>query len=189
ASAAATEHEEYAMKVALLGATGFVGSALLQEALDRGHVVTAIVRHPEKLEEREGLTAKAGDVYDTASLATLVRGSQAIISAFNPGWKNPNLYDDKDRGTASIIAAIKKAGIKRVLWVGGAGVLEVTKEVRLVDSPDMPLWVKPGALATINALDRLREEPELEWSYLSPSAELTPEQRTGKFRLGNDRLL
>ena len=71
------------MKVALLGATGFVGSALLKEALDRGHVVTAIVRHPEKLEKREGLTSKAGDVYDTASLATLIRGNEAIISAFN----------------------------------------------------------------------------------------------------------
>ena len=94
------------MKVALLGATGFVGSALLKEALDRGHVVTAIVRHPEKLEKREGLTAKAGDVYDTASLATLIRGNEAIISAFNPGWKNPNLYDDQVRGTASILAAI-----------------------------------------------------------------------------------
>jgi uncharacterized protein len=189
ASAAATEHEEDEMKVALLGATGFVGSALLKEALDRGHVVTAIVPDPEKLEEREGLTAKAGDVYDTASLATLIRGNEAIISAFNPGWKNPNLYDDQVRGTASIIAAIKKAGIKRVLWVGGAGGLEVTPGVRFVDSPDMPLWVKPGALATINALDQLRKEPELEWSYLSPSAELTPEQHTGKFRLGNDQLL
>src|SRR6201981_1577155 len=164
------------MKVALLGATGFVGSALLKEALDRGHVVTAIVPDPEKLEEREGLTAKAGDVYDTASLATLIQGNEAIISAFNPGWKNPNLYDDQVRGTASIIAAIKKAGIKRVLWVGGAGGLEVTPGVRLVDSPDMPHWVRPGALATINALDQLREEPELEWSYLSPSAELTAEQ-------------
>ena len=97
------------MKVALLGATGFVGSALLKEALDRGHMVTAIVRHPEKLEKREGLTAKAGDVYDTTSLATLIRGNDAIISAFNPGWKNPNLYDDQVRGTASVIAAIKKA--------------------------------------------------------------------------------
>ena len=85
------------MKVALLGATGFVGSALLKEALDRGHVVTAIVRHPEKLEKSEGLTAKAGDVYDTASLVTLIRGKEAIISAFNPGWKNPNLYDDQVR--------------------------------------------------------------------------------------------
>jgi uncharacterized protein len=107
------------MKIALLGATGFVGSALLKEALDRGHMVTAIVRHPEKLEKRESLPAKAGDVYDTTSLATLIQGNDATISAFNPGWKNPNLYDDQVRGTASIIAAIKKAGIKRVLWVGG----------------------------------------------------------------------
>ena len=151
------------MKVALLGATGFVGSALLKEALDRGHVVTAIVRHPEKLEKREGLSAKAGDVYDTASLATLIRENETIISAFSPGWKNPNLYDDQVRGTASIIAAIKKAGIKRVLWVGGAGGLEVKPGVRVIDGPDMPLWVKPGSLATINALDRLRKEPELEW--------------------------
>ena len=177
------------MKVALLGATGFVGSALLKEALDRGHIVTAIVRHPEKLEKREGLTAKAGDVYHTTSLATLIQGNDAIISAFNPGWKDPNLYDDQVRGTASIIAAIKKAGIKRVLWVGGAGGLEVKPGVRVVNSPDLPSWVRPGSLATIDALDQLQKEPELEWSYLSPSAELKPGQRSGKFRLGNDQLL
>jgi uncharacterized protein len=177
------------LKVALVGATGFVGSALLKEALDRGHIVTAIVRHPEKLEKREGLTAKAGEVYDTTSLATLIQGNDAIIGAFNPGWKDPNLYDDQVRGTASIIAAIKKAGIKRVLWVGGAGGLEVKPGVRVVDSPDLPSWVRPGSLATIDALDQLRKEPELEWSYLSPSAELKPGQRTGKFRLGNDQLL
>ena len=177
------------MKVALLGATGFVGSALLKEALDRGHIVTAIVPHPEKLEKREGLNARAGDVYDTTSLATLIQGNDAIISAFNPGWQNPNLYDDQVRGTASIIAAIKKAGIKRVVWVGGAGGLEVKPGVRVVDSPDLPSWVRPGSLATIDALDQLRKEPELEWSYLSPSAELKPGQRTGKFRLGNDQLL
>jgi len=177
------------MKVAPLGATGFVGSALLKEALDRGHIVTAIVRHPEKLEKRKGLTAKAGEVYDTTSLATLIQGNDAIISAFNPGWKGPNLYDDQVRGTASIIAAIKRAGIKRVLWVGGAGGLEVEPGVRVVDSPDLPSWVRPGSLATIDALDQLRKEPELERSYLSPSAELKPGQRTGKFRLGNDQLL
>jgi len=78
------------MKVALLGATGFVRSALLEEALDRGHIVTAIVRHPEKLEKRQSLTAKAGDVYDIASLAMLIQRNHAIISAFNPGWKNPS---------------------------------------------------------------------------------------------------
>jgi putative NADH-flavin reductase len=177
------------MKVVLLGATGFVGSALLEEALDRGHAVTAIVRQGEKLEERDGLTAKDGDVYDTASLATLIQGNDAIISAFNAGWQNPNLYDDQVRGTASIIAAIKKAGIARVLWVGGAGGLEVAPGVRVVDNPDMPSWVRPGALAMIDALDQLREEPELQWSYLSPSADLKPGQRTGSFRLGTDQLL
>jgi putative NADH-flavin reductase len=74
-----------------------------------------------------------------------IRGNEAIISAFNPGWKNPNLYDDQVRGTASFIAAIKKAGIKRVLWVSGAGGLEAKPGVRVIGSPDMPLWVKPGS--------------------------------------------
>jgi uncharacterized protein len=109
------------MKVAILGATGFVGSALLKEALDRGHTVTAIERQTDKLEKHEGLTAKVSDVYETASFAAAIRGNDAVISAFNPGWKDPNLYDDQVRGTTSIIAAIKDAGIKRVLWVGGAG--------------------------------------------------------------------
>ena len=96
------------MNIALLGATGFVGSALLKDALDRGHPVSAIVRHPEKLELRDRLVVKEGDVYDSALLASLVQGQDAVISAFNPGWKDPNLYDDQVRGTASIIAAIKR---------------------------------------------------------------------------------
>ena len=151
--------------------------------------MTAVVRQPGKLERREGLIAKVGDVYDTTSLAALIRGNDAVISAFNPGWKDPNLYDDQVRGTASIITAIKDAGIKRVLWVGGAGGLEVKPGVRVVDSPDMSPWVKPGSLATMNALDQLRKEPDLDWSYLSPSAELKSGVSTGKFRLGGDQLL
>jgi putative NADH-flavin reductase len=180
---------ESAMKIALLGATGFVGSALLKEALDRGHTVTAIVRHPDKLEARDGLIARAGDIYDSAALADLLRGQEAVISAFNPGWKNPQLYDEQVRGTTAIIAALKAAGVKRVLWVGGAGGLEVKPGERLVDSPDFPDWVKPGSLATIDALEQLRKEPELDWSYLSPSAEMQPGRRTGKFRLGSNQLL
>ncbi|TAM81845.1 MAG: NAD(P)-dependent oxidoreductase [Acidobacteria bacterium] len=177
------------MKVVLLGATGFVGSAILKEALDRGHTVTAIARDPEKLEKRDGLIPTKGDVYDTASLAGLLKHNDALISAFNPGWKNPKLYDDQVRGTRSIIEAAKKAGIKRVLWVGGAGGLQVKPGVRVVDDPALPDWVRPGSLATIDALDRLRKEPELEWTFLAPSAELTQGQRTGKFRLGGDQLL
>ena len=177
------------MRIVLLGATGFVGAALLHEALDRGHTVTAIARDPEKLEKRDGLIPIKGDVYDTASLAELLSSNDALISAFNPGWKNPNLYEDQVRGTKSIIDAAKKAGIKRVLWVGGAGGLEVRPGVRLVDDPDLPDWVRPGSLATINALEQLRKEPDLEWTFLAPSAEMKPGQRTGKFRLGGDQLL
>jgi uncharacterized protein len=177
------------MHIVLLGATGFVGSALLKEALHRGHKVTAVVRHPEKLASQEGLAAKAGDVYDPDRLAMLIRGHDALISAFNPGWQNPHLYDDQVRGTKSIIAAVKKAGITRVLWVGGAGGLDVRPGVRVVDGPDFPDWVRPGSLATIDALEQLRQEPELEWSFLAPSAELKTGERTGKFRLGRDQLL
>ena len=131
------------MKIALLGATGFVGSAILNEALSRGHSVTAVVRDTEKLKPGERLVVKMGDVYDNDSLETLIRGHDAVISAFNPGWKDPNLYQDQVRGTTSIISAIKKAGVKRVLWVGGAGGLEVKPGVRVIDNPDMPDWVMP----------------------------------------------
>ena len=112
-----------------------------------------------------------------------------MISAFNPGWKNPNLYDDQVQGTRSILAAIGQADIRRVLWVGGAGGLEVRPGVRVIDAPDFPAWVRPGSLATMNALEQLREHPELEWSFLSPSAQMAPGVRTGKFRLGQDALL
>lgn len=177
------------MRVALIGATGFVGSALLREALNRGHEVTAIVRHPDKLEPRERLVANGVDVNDTDRLAASIRGRDALISAFNPGWKNPNLYDDQVRGTASIIAAVKKAVVPRVLWVGGAGGLEAESGMRLVDDPKFPDWVRPGSLATIDALEKLRREPELDWTFLSPAAEMRPGARTGKFRLGGGRLL
>jgi hypothetical protein len=177
------------MKIALLGATGFVGSAILQEALSRHHTVTAIVRHPAKIEPQPGLVTKAGDVHDATLLASLFREQDAVISAFNPGWKGPNLYDDQVRGTKSIIAAIKRTGIKRVLWVGGAGSLEVKPGVRVVDGPDFPDWVKPGSLATIDALEQLRKEPDLDWSFLAPSASMQAGERTGTFRLGGDQLL
>ena len=177
------------MRVALIGATGFVGSALLSEALKRGHEVIAIVRHPEKLEPRKRLVAIGVDVNDTDRLAISIRGCDALISAFNPGWKNPNLYDDQVRGTASIIAAVKKAGVARVLWVGGAGGLEAASGMRVVDDPKFPDWVRPGSLATIDALEQLRREPQLDWTFLSPSAEMREGTRTGTFRLGGDRIL
>lgn len=181
------------MKIVLLGATGFIGSALLSEALSRGHEVTAVVRNPAKLEARPGLMIITGDVNDTASLASSIAGHDALLSAFNPGWTpgtpRPEMYDEQVRGTTSIIAALKQAGIRRVLWVGGAGGLEVAPGVLAIDAPDVPEWIKPGSRATSEALQALRNEPELEWSFLAPAALIEPGERTGKFRLGGDQLM
>jgi uncharacterized protein len=177
------------MKIAILGATGFVGLSIVNEALERGHVVTAIARHVDKLPQRDRLTAKDCDVFETERLAEFLRGHDAVISAFNPGWKNPYLYDDQVKGTASILAAIEKAGIRRVLWVGGAGGLETSPGMRVIDGPGFPDWVKPGSLATTNALEQLRRHMELDWSFLAPSAQLTQGVKTGKFRLGADKLI
>jgi uncharacterized protein len=177
------------MKVVLLGATGFVGSAILKEALYRGHQVTAVVRKQGQLNPTQELKIQITDVYDSVALAAAIVGYDALISAFNPGWKDPNLYADQVRGTTSILQAVKAASVKRVLWVGGAGGLLVKPGVRVIDAPDFPVAIKPGSLATIEALDQLRREPSLDWSYLSPSANLKYGARTGKFRLGDDQLL
>jgi putative NADH-flavin reductase len=177
------------MNISLIGASGFVGSSILKEALDRGHEVTAIVRHPEKLTAHPKLQTRKGDVYNEGEVARLVAGHDAVISAFNPGWTNPDIYNLHIKGTKAIIAGVKKAGIKRLLLVGGAGSLEVKPGVQSVDLPEFPKEWKQGALATREALNLLRQEAELDWSFLSPSADLSPGQRTGKFRLGKDQLL
>ncbi|MDN5940961.1 MAG: NAD(P)-dependent oxidoreductase [Nitrospira sp.] len=177
------------MKVALIGATGFVGSAILHEALNRGHEVTAIVRHPEKLAAHAKLTPKKGDIYQEDEVSRLVAGHDAVISAFNPGWKNPDIYQQQIEGTHSIINGVKKASVKRLLVVGGAGSLEVKPGLQLVDTPEFPLEYKQGSLAAREALNILRKDICLEWTFLSPSAVLEPGHRTGTFRLGTDQLL
>ncbi len=177
------------MKIALIGATGFVGSAILREALERGHEVTAIVRHPEKIKPQAKLRPQKGDVNNADEVACLVAGHDAVISAFNPGWSDPDIYNLQVKGTQAIISGVKKAGINRLLFVGGAGSLEVKPGVQSVDTPEFPKDWKQGSLATREALNLLRKEPSLDWSFLAPSADLSPGQRTGKFRLGTDQLL
>ena len=177
------------MKIALIGATGFVGSAILKEALQRGHDVTAIVRHPEKVKPHPKLRPHKADVQKGDEVTRSVAGHDAVISAFNPGWSTPDIYNQQVKGTRAIIDGVKKAGVKRLLFVGGAGSLEVKPGVQSVDLPEFPAEYKQGALATREALNLLRKEPSLDWSFLSPSADLFPGQRTGKFRLGTDQLL
>ncbi len=167
------------MNVALIGPTGNVGSRLLAELLRRGHEVTGIARHPEGLPSQPHLTVKRGDANDEDGLAALLRGHDAVISAGRFVSVNPR----------ALLAAVKQAGVPRLLVVGGAGSLEVAPGVPLVDTPDFPAAYKPEALAGRDFLHVLRGERELNWAFLSPSAIFGPGERTGTFRLGTDQLL
>ncbi len=177
------------MNIALIGATGYIGSYILTEALSRGHQITAIVTHPEKLPHHQKVNAKKGDVFDEKGLSEMVIGHDAVISAFSPKRMDPNIYDHYVEGIRSIICGVKKAQVKRFLIVGGAGSLTVESGVQLVDTPDFPKEWKKGALATREALQILQKENALEWTFFSPAAFLEPGRRTGKFRLGSDHLI
>ncbi|HEY9045492.1 MAG TPA: NAD(P)-dependent oxidoreductase [Ohtaekwangia sp.] len=179
------------MKIALIGASGFVGSHLLTEALNRGHQVTAIVRNPEKITvTHANLTVKKGDVLQAEEVANLVRGNDVVLSAYNSGWQNPNIYDDFLKGSQAIQEGVKKSGVKRLIVVGGAGSLEVAPGVQLVDTPQFPAEWKPGALAAREYLNIIRKEDTLDWTFFSPAILMhhgITDGRTGKYRLGTDQ--
>lgn len=176
------------MHIALIGATGFIGSGLLAEALARGHRVTAIVNHPGKLAPHAGLTAVAVDVLDTPRLAAQLAGADAVVSAFS-GHARQDVRAYYGQGIDSIVAATRQAGVARLLVVGGAGSLEVAPGVQVVDSPDFPEQWKASALGARDTLEKLRKEEVLDWTLLSPAAVIAPGERSGKFRLGADHLL
>ncbi|MBS1503517.1 MAG: NAD(P)-dependent oxidoreductase [Bacteroidetes bacterium] len=176
------------MKIALVGATGFVGTAVLNEALYRGHKVTAIARNTEKLGHgNENLTVKQADAYNSDELAAVIAGNDAVISTFNSGWGNPNIYEDFIRGSESIQAAAKKTGIKRLLVVGGAGSLEIKPGVQLVDTPEFPAEWKRGAQAARDYLNIIKKENDLDWTFLSPAIIIQHNSNSRPFRLGTDQ--
>ena len=174
------------MKVALLGGTGFVGSAVRAELLARFHEVTLFTRDPARVGPEERLSVVALDVFDADQVAARVRGHDIVVSAFNAGWKNPRLYDDYLRGTKSILQGVKRSGVRRLLIVGGAGSLEVAPGVQFVDTPEFPESAKAGALAAREALHLIRTERELEWTFLSPPIHLEKGPRTALYRSGRD---
>lgn len=173
------------MKVTLYGATGQIGRRILEELLQRGHSVTAVVRDPAKLDARGRLTVIPGDVDDVAGIAGASKGADALVSAYGPGAEHPeNLLSV----TRNLIAGAQQSGVPRFLFVGGAGSLEVAPGVTLIDSGHLPEEWKGIAIAHRDALEIARASA-INWTCLSPAGFIQPGQRTAKFRLGADRLL
>ena len=175
------------MKIALIGATGFLGKSLRNELSNRKHEVTAISRTAQE-SDKDNLKYVAADVYNVEALSEVLKGHDAVISAFNPGWTNPNIYADFLKGAKAIQEAVKLSGVKRLITVGGAGSLYIDGK-QLVDGPDFPADIKPGATAAREYLDIIKEEKDLDWAFFSPAIEMHPgitNGRTGKYRLGAD---
>ncbi|GFE56325.1 NAD(P)-dependent oxidoreductase [Geobacter sp. AOG1] len=179
------------MNLIIIGASGFVGTAVREEALERGHTVTAIVRNPGRLPNHPRLTALKGDVFDIPATTGQLRGHDAIISAFftGPAQEGDDVCQRNVDAYRAIIAAARTSGVKRILIVGGAGSLEVAPGVRLVDTPQFPAEIRPKALAACEVLEMIRGNEDLEWSFISPSPLLKPGRRTGIFRTGRDQVL
>jgi putative NADH-flavin reductase len=167
------------MHVAMIGASGNAGSRIVKELCDRGHKVTGITRHPEKIAKLPGVTAVKGDMFDHNGLTAVLKGHDAVISSILFTQSDPKL----------LIAAVRASGVKRYVVVGGAGSLEVAPGVRLIDTPEFPDAYKPEAGGGAAFLDLLRTVKDLDWTFLSPSLMFIPGERTGKFRLGTNELL
>jgi putative NADH-flavin reductase len=166
-------------RIALIGASGNVGTRILNELVSRNHQVTAIVRDPSKVPARAGVTAVRGDVADPAGLAEVLKGHDAVVSSVR--------FLDTD--PQALIGAVRASGVARYLVVGGAGSLFVAPGQRLVDQPDFPAAYKDEATKGADFLDALRGVSDLDWTFISPSALFVPGERTGKFRLAKDELL
>lgn len=177
------------MNIALFGATGAIGQRILNEALTRGHHVTAIVRDPARLtQSHPNLTVVQGDVTDPAQVASTIQGADAVIGSIS-GRRTGTAETIVD-AARSLLEGAAKAGVYRVLWVGGAGSLEVAPGVRLIDTPEFPAIYLPEAKAGVAVLDLFRAAaPEFEWTYVSPAAVIAPGERTGNFRVGGDQLM
>jgi putative NADH-flavin reductase len=166
------------MKVAVLGASGRAGSEITKELAARGHAVTAIARKADAIPAVDGVTPVSGDASDASELAKLIKGSDAVISALH-----------HDVAAATLLNALKTAGVPRLLVTGGAGSLEVAPGVRLIDTPDFPEAFKPYALPGVVFLDDLRGETDIDWTFFSPAALIEETPRLGRFRTGTDQLI
>lgn len=160
-------------KVAVIGATGFVGKQVVNELSNRGYVVSAIARDSSKVEAKDSVTAISADVNNVEELAKVLEGNDAVINTFNAGWTNPNLYNDFLNGSKNIEKAVEESGVKRFITVGGAGSLFIDGN-QLVDGPDFPADIKPGATAARDYLNEIKKNETLDWTFFSPAIEMHP---------------
>lgn len=181
------------MKIAVIGATGYVGRAVVAELAARGHQVVALARQVEQVAAAENVSAVAADIH-SADFVQQLQGVDGVVSAFNAGWSNPNIGADYTRGAAAIVAAAKAAQVPYLLVVGGAGSLYVAPDLQVIDTPDFPREIYDGANAARHLLADLKQRNDVNWAFVSPPARLGAdggfsEERTGTYRLGKDDLL
>lgn len=166
------------MKVAVLGASGHAGSEITKELAARGHQVLAVARKPDAIPQAAGVTPLAGDASDPTALAALIRGADAVISALH-----------FDVPAATLVSALRQAGVSRLLVTGGAASLETAPGQRLIDGPDFPDEWKGPAMGGIAFLDDIRQETAIDWTFFSPAALLFEGPRLGRYRSGGDQLV
>ena len=180
------------MRLVLFGATGNVGQRVATEALRRGHEVVGVVRDPAAVKSPDPrVRLVKGDATNADNIAEIVRGADAVVSAISPRPNARGLPAPSLRANArALIKGLRAAGVKRVLYVGGASSLEVAPGKALADTPDFPEIYKAEAREGREALSVWRDEAKgLDWTYLSPAAEIAPGERTGKYRTTGDQLL
>lgn len=173
------------MNVVVYGATGNAGSRIVAELVRRGHKVTGVARNVDSLKGQTGVTPKVDDLSNADAIASVIQGADAVVTAFQPPMDNTDALVDV---TKREIAAVKKAGVPRLLMVGGAGLLEVAPGVTLMKSGHLPEQWMPIAASHQKSLEALRAS-DINWTYLSPAAFFEPGERTGKFRLGTKELI
>jgi uncharacterized protein len=173
------------MNVVLFGASGMIGSRVLKELVSRGHSVIAAARNPEKIATGAGVTVVQADADESESVAAAADGADAAVCAIAPPHEHPEVITGI---VTSLMDGLGRAGVKRLIVVGGAGSLEVATGIQLVDTPEFPAeWL--GIARAHREVLPLLKASRFEWSYFSPAAFIQPGERTGKFRLGGKELL
>lgn len=177
--------------IVVIGASGFVGSAIVKEALNRDHMVIGVMRHPENLKiYHDHFTLRQADASNHDILAEICALAEVVISAFNPGWTNPNIYAETLMVYPAILKGVKQSGADRFLVVGGAGSLFVQPGIRLMDTGAIPEAYLPAVRGLAEFYENiLSKETELDWVFFSPAGNIYPGERTGRYRLGKDTII